>query len=276
MWSLLKNKVTTKENLMLHFGYHKAMTVFFRKVFSDVASKYGWHQKHHRSRINDFYEDIEKYRKSGTTSIISINNKKIDLDSLPTYIGTHIVRDPRDLLVSSYRYHLWCSEKWIKKPMDQARRDLLCLEELGLTEQAKGKSYQELLNSVSKIEGYKLELNSRRPAFQQMFDWNYANPRILEIRYENIFGNEEEIFAKIFTHYGLPVSEVNQLRTIVNKHSFKSLKQKQATGKQQHAEVGSPSQWKTYLPLEIQQEFQKKYGKLLIKLGYEKNDSWVA
>ena len=46
-----------------------------------------------------------------------------------------------------------------------------------------------------------LEMVFRRDAFEQMGRWNYHNPAVLELRYEQIIGNEAECFRQLFEHY---------------------------------------------------------------------------
>lgn len=270
---LFSREVKLKNNIQLvvHFSYHRSMTSFFSRVFSEVAYLFNWYHKHHNSRIDDFYKDVDGIKR---TSIISVNNRSIDFEKLPSYVGSHLIRDPRDLLVSGYKYHLWCKEKWVRRPMSLNFKDKLRLEELGLADKAKGKTYQKLLNSLDEVEGYKLEMNWRGRSFKQMSQWNYSNSNILEIKYEEIFGNEVKIFEKLFKHYGFPEEKIDKSLDIVRRNSFASLKKKGRTGKSKHAAVGSPSQWKTSLPKEIREAFKNEYGDLLMSLGYEKNLSW--
>ena len=63
-------------------------------------------------------------------------------------------------------------------------------------------SYQEYLNTLSPESGMILEALWRKSHFDQMQAWNFHNPRILEMRYEDIVGNERAAFEQLFLHYG--------------------------------------------------------------------------
>jgi hypothetical protein len=262
-----------QKKLIVHFSYHKCMTKFSCKVFSRIARSFGLYQQHHNSCLDSFYEDIKNIDR---TSIISVNNGAIDFNKLPPYAGSHFIRDPRDLLVSGYRYHLWCNEERIAKPMTDQMRQILKPQDLGIGEEFAKASFQEILNNVDKLTGYSLELNYRRPHFDQMRDWDFSNPSILEMKYEDIFGNEVQCFEKLFKHYGFPQYLIPYSLKVVKKHSFSSLQKKSNTLRKKHASVGSKAQWKELLPAEIKEIIKKEYGDLLIKLGYEKDYDWVA
>lgn len=191
-----------------------------------------------------------------------------DFEKLPPYLGSHFVRDPRDLLVSAYRYHKWCKEPWLAKdiPIKNSNAQQ-AVTAAGIDPQSK--SYQQVLSEVDEITGYKIELRNRGWQFDNMKRWNYNNPLILESKYENIFGNEVEEFSKLYNHYELPPEHYPLFKKCVKKFTFKFLKSKNKTGPGRHAEVGTPQQWKTLLPTEIYNMFMDEYEDLITMLNYE-------
>lgn len=264
-------KKTHQDALIVHFAYHKAMTFFFKKVYFDIARMFNWYHKHHNSDLNGFYEDTLNSKKP---AIISVNNRLVDFDRLPPFTGTHLIRDPRDLLISGFRYHKWCKEPWAHETMDAAFVDKFNLDKSIVRQSAMGKTYQEFLNTLNDIEGLKLEMSLRASHFNTMLHWNYKNPNILELKYEDIFGNEIETFERVFLHHGFRRGTIKQCLKIVKKHSFNALKKKGKTGGQKHASKGTTKQWQKLLPDEIKNIFKDKYGDLLIDLGYEKDRNW--
>ena len=104
--------------------------------------------------------------------------------------------------------------------------------------------------------------------------WDYRDPRVLEIKYEDVFDNERDAFQKLFSHYGIPDREIRKLLKMVERYSFRSLAEKNRTGMEKHATVGHARQWTSLLPDEIMSVFKQEYGQLLIELGYESNSEW--
>lgn len=253
--------------LIVHFGYHKAMTMLFKQVFEHLANANGWEFGHHNTDADSFFSAVNS---SDSTRIHSLNNLPVNLDLLPCpFVGAHIVRDPRDLLVSGYRYHLWCNEAWAKEaPMNGYIRSNLDLIHLGLKQEDYDRSYQELLNSVDQSIGLRIELDWRRPHFEQMLGWDYNRSEILELRYEEIFGNEVSEFERLFVHFGLIPKQYQRTLKFLKQISFDQLQKKGGTGSKQHATIGAHGQWKEFLPDELQDEFNHRHYTLIDKLGY--------
>jgi len=266
--------------LYIHFGYHKCMTVFFSKVLWQMSLSIGKRFKRVSSDLQEF-RDCLRTKKYGC---FNINNVLVNLEKLPHFLGSHIVRDPRDLLVSGYRYHKWCNEKWVimnmsEIPIKVFRRCPLevnfsdILNKIGIEKKYLNKSYKELLNHVDEETGYMLEMEIRKPSFSQMYKWNYNLPNIYELRYEDVFGNEQEAFKELFSFFGIPKNEISNLMNFVYKNSFKQIKKEKNFFKE-HASVGISNQWKSEMPKAIQKEILFRYFDLLKNLGYEYSDNF--
>jgi hypothetical protein len=224
------------------------MTVFYKKVFNEFSKQIGFTYKHY----NDYYKPFLADPKH-PNSISSLNNVTIDFEKLPTkYIGSHFIRDPRDLLVSGYRYHKWCKEAWA-------------------IDSTNGKSYQQKLNELDETSGYLLELDRMRHIFKAMGEWDFENPNILELKYEDIFNNEINKFNELFEFYELPKAHQEKFISIVDGYSFSTLKKQNKTGKQKHAEIGYCGQWRELIPSDVLNVFMQEYGSLIEMLKYEKN-----
>ncbi|NCD40636.1 MAG: hypothetical protein EOL88_00940 [Bacteroidia bacterium] len=257
-------------NLWLHLGYHKCMTVLFHTVFGALAQKISGFHEHYNEDIISFMNNIEQPKEFSFVHL-GLDHVVMDFSLMPTYKGTHIVRDPRDLLVSGYRYHLWSTEKWLNKVLgDWFLKERLRLQDLGLLEYGRGKSFKEILSSVDKETGLIIELNWRQKQFDQMASWDYSNPNILEIRYENVFGKELEVFERIFNFLGLEKIHMSSALEIVDSRSFYSLQKQRKTGPQKHASVGVSEQWQSFLPNKVIDHFNESNSKLLDILGYNK------
>jgi hypothetical protein len=275
MFKSLSRYFGVKENpiLIIHFGYHKCMTVFFHRVFMNMSKEIGWEFKAFRMYEWDQFLPTAKDR--AQHRMLLINNIYRDLSLLPGYFrGSHIIRDPRDLLVSGYKYHKWCTEPWAVEVMPEKFRMNIRLDEFRINKDLSGFSYQDLLNYVDKETGMMIELNRWRISFTHMWEWDYTHPKILELRYEEVFDNEVPTFKKIFAHYGLNESQTQAGLKHVQRFSFKNQEKFGKTGEKQHLSKGVSGQWQEHFFPELKDAFKKKYQDMLIKLEYERDGNW--
>ncbi len=253
-------------------GYHKCMSVYFNRVFEKISVNSSFEYQLLRKKEKD--QLIPLASNPDADRIIMVNNVGDELKMLPAYFrGTHIIRDPRDLLVSGYRYHLWCSEPWILVPIRAEMKDYLQLAELSIPDPG-DISYQDLIKSLDKPTGLLLELNRMKNLLSHMADWDYHHPNILELRYEKVFGNEENAFRQIFSHYRFNEEETSTGLSWVKHFSFDSQKKVGKAGDGGHLAKGIEGQWRDEFFPGLRKKFKDRYQQLLIKTGYEKDDSW--
>lgn len=102
-----------------------------------------------------------------------------------------------------------------------------------------------------------------------------------EIRYEQLLDNSVQILKDVFNFCGLDVSDT-QVNSIIDANSFDKLKNKGATAdfksnlNKKHYRKGKSGTWKEDMNSEQQFIFNSIAGKLLIDLGYEKNQDWCV
>ena len=90
--------------LIIHCCYHKAGTQLFGKVLRVVSNKYNLK---HIVKYG-FYENH-----NADVDIIMYGNSNINIENINReYVGSHMIRDPRDVIISGYLYHLNSKEKW--------------------------------------------------------------------------------------------------------------------------------------------------------------------
>ena len=105
--------------------------------------------------------------------------------------------------------------------------------------------------------------------FKALKNWDYQNPDFIELRYEEIIGNEKETFARIFRHYEFPRSWI---RTGTNFADLFSLGRKE--GNIKHVRSGKIAQWKEVFTPRMKDLFKEYQGDLLIHLDYETGFDW--
>lgn len=131
-----------------------------------------------------------------------------DFQNLSNYKGLHIIRDPRDIIVSGCFYHQKSPEKWlhIKK------------SKFG------GLTYQDKLNSYSSFDDqliFEME-NSSRKTIQDIKNWNYNNLRFIEIKYEDLIQDIDlNLFRSIVQFLGFHEKIMSRLlKTVYNDSLF--------------------------------------------------------
>jgi hypothetical protein len=237
--------------LLFHATHHKAGTHWLLRILQDVTERYGLRL----ARAED--PDLA----SGTAPDVLLDYaSQMDLESLPPFRGSHMIRDPRDMVVSGYFYHLWTHEAWVQVP--EARYD--------------GRTYQQYLNAVDRETGLLEEIERCAFTFGRMAAWRYDDPRFFEIRYEDLMGDSEALFRRLFTHYGFAPEAVEVALEIARRNSFER-RAGRAPGQVQERSVlrsGRPGQWREHFTPGVKARFQEAYGDLLIQLGYERDAAW--
>ena len=101
-----KNCSVKNKELITHFAHHKCGTTWLNNSLYNISKRYGL--KYQKCVQEELKED---------TDIWLQEHSKVIFENLPAYVGSHMIRDPRDITISAYFYHLWCHEEWchIKK-----------------------------------------------------------------------------------------------------------------------------------------------------------------
>jgi hypothetical protein len=236
--------------LIVHCAHHRVGSTWFVRVLSAVADEYGLHFQ------NCIQADLRR-----STDVFLQDHSLVDLPALPPHRGSHMIRDPRDVVVSRYFFHLWTTETWVHVP-DPAYG---------------GRTYQEYLNSLDQEAGILAEIDRFVDyGLAHMADWNYKNPNFLELRYETIIGAEEQAFRRLFTHYGFRPDAVERSLEIANRFSFER-QTKRKVGEVQaksHLRSGRPGEWRDVLSERHKARCKELFGQTLITLGYETGSDW--
>jgi len=235
-------------HLVLVGTHHKTGTVWLLNLFSAIAEEFGW-KLHYGSQA-----DLPL-----GTDIFFNDQSHFDLGNPEgPYRGIHLIRDPRDILISAAMYHRHSKESWLH----QRRRKFW-----GLT-------YQEALNRLPDLDAQILfEMkHSTRATIRHLLAWDYQNPNFIEVKYEDLIQDRELIlFRRIFQFLGFPESSLDRLCQISYAQSLFS-GQVVNTG---HIRSGRPSQWVDVFNYTLRRRFIDNFGDALIRLGYEPDNNWV-
>jgi hypothetical protein len=246
----------------LYCGYHKCLTMYFRRVFEATCKS----PLSGGNTFRHFFHRLDEFNRfGGDYTVSSISGHAIDLDRYEDVRVVRFVRDPRDLVVSGYYYHKRCAEKWCGY-VDPEPSEWEVVDGVVPSKMEKGLSFAEYLNKVSVEDGLHAELDFRRNHFRNMLKWPDDDSRVLTIRYEDLIGNEVAGFDRIFHFYGLgfPTRKVGHYYA----NQFRAAKR---AGNDAHIRNANTGQWRENFTPALTARFNAEYGEVLDKLGYDRS-----
>jgi hypothetical protein len=234
---------------VIHCGHHKVGTYWFARILNGIAEHYGLK-----------FQNCEQFYLENDTDIFMEQHSYVDLTEFDDYIGSHLIRDPRDMVVSGFHYHKWTDEDWAHLPQPS----------LGF------QSFQKYLNSLNDSDGLLAEITRTAKNVNDMADWNYRNPKFFEIKYEELVLDEMAIFEQLFKHFGFNEEGVRIGLLMAEKYSFKNVTKRKVgqEATKNHLRSGKVGQWKEIFTEDHKALFKELTGDSLIKMGYEQNQNW--
>jgi hypothetical protein len=256
--------------LIAYFGHHKCATQWMKGLVRGIATVVG-RTVHRYSHARGFAYELSAIPDPGSTIICYTNADFHHVAGVENLRGWHMVRDPRDIVVSSYFSYLHSHPAQVHGGADAASRprSLRGLEQ-----------YREMLQGVSQSEGLMLELQRRGTQFRVMSEWNYDHPCLLELRMEDVTGDPISALREITSFvglYGTRGLDDEWLAAIVAANDFPAYTGGRAPGDEDptsHYRKGVPGDWKLHFKSEHIDYFKQHYNDLLVQLGYEVSADW--
>jgi hypothetical protein len=232
--------------LLVHCTHHKSGTVWFRQVLVETLRPYALQ-----------WQPLMSEPIRSSTDVAFGGAGRFDRDQLGDRLfrGAHVIRDPRDLVVSGYMYHLVTDEEWAHKPNPRRRGGL---------------SYQDYLRSIDEADGLMAEIEwvAGRQA-RHMAEWDYDQAEFLELKYEECMSDERGAFENLFHWFGL-----NDHAITIGMDAVERLSLKRGGAIRNHARSGASGEWRQRFAPEHIQRFKELTGDLVVRLGYETDPDW--
>lgn len=223
--------------------HHKVMTTYFNAVLRLLA--FGTRRRFQRVHIE---------QPDPAAKLVLSMQGKLDLAALRPYRGVHVMRDPRDMIVSGYHYHKWTHEPWVHR-----------LDENGL-------SYQQKLNRASPRDGLFMEIDHFIFFYRATLEaWDMDDPDLLEVAYEDLMGPEREaLYGAIFSHLGFSGEALALACDLMRLFEAKSRtgRRKEAPAPKSHVRSGRSGQWRGELEPAHLDYIERELGHVLRKFGY--------
>jgi sulfotransferase family protein len=255
------------------FCYHKVGTVLLSKVFGGLCKHFGWTFTPLLGHQTGLPAD---------SNVVLYKHSLIDPDTIDSpYVGIHVIRDPRDIIVSGYLYHLRTDEQWCvnkefesKKPIrfpqvpysqehrsEEWKREYL--RSLG------GKSYQEHLQGMSQSDGLLFEMEHYGAwTVRSMLEWPKTNEQVLDVQFENLSIDFDATFSKIFDHCGFGRTVRKTALRIAQAHDI-GRKSEKELARMKHVSSRSVTKWREYFEERHERRFKELFGDAVERLGYE-------
>jgi hypothetical protein len=275
--------------LSVFFGHHKCATVWINQICGKACAYLGMnHQAVYMPRR--FNGDLGKFVTDNRVDFLTYGNAHFDyVQQLENFLGFHVVRDPRDIMVSAYFSHL------NSHPVDE-------WPELA--------AHRKILRRLSKDEGLLLDMEFNHQYMEDILSWDYSTANVLQIRMENLVAEPYQKFSEIFTFLGMMVhtsldyleligykllrrgmslvgnnggphnpklSKENLLK-ILDEMEFVKASGGRRIGEEDpnnHFRKGIAGDWMNHFKPEHISYFVEHYNDVLLKLGYEDKPNWA-
>jgi hypothetical protein len=275
------------------YGHHKCATMWLNTLCGAVCSRLGLRFAAVYNE-DEFGRDLPAWAAREGVHFVGYGNADVDYcRALPPHRGFHIVRDPRDIVVSAYFSHL-------KSHATGAWPELV--------------AHRERLRSLSTDEGLLEEIRFRQRSFDHMAGWDYDQPHVVEIRFEDIVTGSYETLLRVFGHLdllqasdyrfsaraGSALREIRawlrgktgrdlfgpaeaprlapaDLLTLAWRNRFQAKARGRTHGEADagsHYRKGATGDWATHFTPAHKASFKELYPGLVPALGYAPDDDW--
>lgn len=271
--------------LLAYYGHHKAASTWIHSVLDAVCADTGW-KLAYLPEPRHFGGDLPGYVREHGVDVVSFVNADMEhLAGLPAHRAFHVVRDPRDIIVSAYYSHLKTH------PTDD-------FPELV--------PHRAALQGMDRGDGLMLEIEFSARFIDPMVRWDYGQEHVLELKHEEITADPYRRFLEVFEHLGVldtshyakkdwPGYLLSSALNILHRRSALVPRRKRATipgerllgivydqrfekhagnrkrgqtDTSSHYRSGKSGDWRDHFEPRHVEAFRARYGDLVERLGY--------
>jgi hypothetical protein len=257
---------------LICFSYHKTGTSLFLHVMTKVCHRLGL-------SLANRYGRVERLDPEPDVILLPHSVLRGPLDR--PYRAIRLIRDPRDIWVSGYLYHLRCDEEWCRNtdlgptpPIQWPKIDYSVahwpeewkrhyLERLG------GKSYQQNLLDRSLPDGLDFELGGYTGCtLATMREWDLNGADALDVKLEDVMADFDGAMRRIFDHFGFTPDQSEAALDVARSEDIRRMEDAFMAERPQ-IYSRTISKWREVLSVAQIARFEALHGDLIRDLGYE-------
>jgi hypothetical protein len=259
-----------KEQLFC-FSYHKSGTTLLLHVMTRVCDRLGLKLANHYGLVD---------RPDPSADIVLLPHSLLAQPLERPYRAIRMVRDPRDIWVSGYLYHLRCQEEWCinadfdeSRPIRWPRIDYSVAHrpeewKRDFFRRLNGKTYQRNLRERTRAEGLQFEREGYTAwTMQAMRHWPRLGIESLDLRLEDAMSDFDTCMSVIFKHFGFSAGQQTAALSVAGHEDIRRMNETEIARRPQISSR-SISKWREFLSEDQSLSFEAEYGDLIASLGY--------
>jgi hypothetical protein len=256
---------------LICFSYHKSGTTLLLHVMTKASEALGL-------RLFNHYGLVECLSPEPGIVLLPHAILRGPLDR--PYRAIRMIRDPRDIWVSGYFYHLRTVEEWCinadfdpTPPISWPRIDHSVAHwpeswKRHYIERLKGRSYQNNLLDRSRVDGLAFELDGYTGwTLATMREWPLNHAVAMDVRLEDVMTDFDGEMRRIFEHFGLSAEQIQTALAVARTEDMRRMDDA-AIARRPQISSRTISRWRDVLTTTQIADFEATFGDLIRSLGY--------
>ncbi len=171
----------------------------------------------------------------------------------PWDTGWHLIRDPRDVLISGANYHGWAKEPWLHQPRDNLR---------GLT-------YQQAIRQLTFEDSVRFEMGrSTGKAVRDMLAFDHFGGIITDVSYEALLEDRKgKLLRQALDKLGCDGDELEQCLRVYRSLHISGQRNEQIALRN-HIQNIDRAQWTYMYTADLLADFEQAFPDASVRLGY--------
>ncbi len=251
--------------------HHKGGTVWINSTFRRIGrlcnfpfihlntGEIGWAIRDDKRAY--MHKELAQARADGASGAIAVDYHATtpDVSDIPNAKGIHLVRDPRDMLISAIRYHHTSNEIWLDQP--DPRFDGRSFRDQFRTHES---DHDQIAFELDTFMGEELE---RMGAFEDRADFDGI---FRTVKYEDLMDDVDLMhFHELAIHLGLTGQElIHAQQAFWNQSLFGGMRHAQTDASNTHVRDGRTAQWRDILDESTISMIHQRIGHVIERLGY--------
>ncbi len=250
--------------------YHKTGTVLLRNVLDKICAHFGLSMVERYGMVRSIPTEFD---------IVMLSHSLIGFGLGRPVRGIRMLRDPRDVWLSAYQWHLHCDEAWCVNANFDPSPPILYPRVPALVEYRRerwkrgyltslgGRSYQQNLRDRDRSAGMAFELDGYTDiTMDGMRSWQPI-PGVIDVRLEEITADFDAGMRMIFRHLGFPPDTIETAVGLAAGEDLQRMPDAQVASNA-HVHSRRTSRWREALDPGQLQEFERRHGDVIERLGY--------